>query len=323
MQTITGTKLKGDMSKCKLKEQEAWLTTHDQIRLHYKVSGSGPVDYLLFDGIGCDGFIWSYIKPYLEETGRVIHLHMRGHGQSDNPSDLATLNIDYLISDWMQLLDLEKITQKKSTKKKRKSTRPIVGLAHSMGVQVALELRGRTPQLPWTGLIMMCGTFEHTATNLYDNSMIERVLPLLNKAAQIGGSRLHRVWQKMVNLPLAVHVARATEMSADLTRKRDIERYLSHLGRMQPKVFLTLLQNMSQHSCRAVLSDIDTPTLVIAGQLDHFTPPRLSIELDHLLLDSELLMLEEGTHSAPIEQTIEVNQCIRRFLAERIFETNA
>jgi pimeloyl-ACP methyl ester carboxylesterase len=293
-------------------EVERWVTAADLTRLRYTISGKGEVDYLLFDGIGCDGFIWAYLKPYLEESGRVFHLHMRGHGKSHNPENHNHVGIDWLISDWTQLLRVEGLDQSK---------RPLIALGHSMGVQVALELRTRRSDLPWASMILMCGTFEHTAGNLYDTTMIERVLPLLKRAANIGGHRLHKVWRRLVTLPLAVHVARATEMSADLTRKRDIERYLQHLGRMQPKLFLSMLQKMSEHSCRAALAEIDTPVLVIGGQFDHFTPPRLSIELDHLLPKSELLILNEGTHSAPVEQTIEVNQSVRRFLSEYIFCT--
>lgn len=292
---------------------ERSVTATDLTRLYYTISGQGDVDYLLFDGIGCDGFVWAYLKPYLEETGRVYHLHMRGHGKSTDPDNINHVGIDWLISDWEHVLRVENMDH---------SQRPLIALGHSMGVQVALELRIRRPDLPWASMILMCGTFEYTAGNLYDTTMLERVLPLLKTAARLGGDRLHKVWRRLLTLPLAVHVARATEMSADLTRKRDIERYLKHLGRMQPPLFLSMLQQMSEHSCRVTLADIDTPVLVIAGQLDHFTPPRLSIELNHLLPQSELLMLEEGTHSAPVEQTIEVNQRIRKFVNETMICLN-
>ncbi len=292
-----------------IKQQDLWVTAQDLTKLYYSRSGEGPVDYLLFDGIGCDGFVWAYLKPYLEETGRVFHLHMRGHGLSDEPSDPDRVGIDDLISDWDQVIRVERLGVE----------RPLVALGHSMGVQVALELRIRRPDLCWQSLVLMCGTFEHTAGNLYNTSMLERTLPLLEKAAKAGGDRLQRVWSRLVRLPLTVHIARATEMSAELTRKRDIENYLNHLGRMSPAVFLSMLKKMSEHSCRTTLADINTPTLVIAGELDHFTPPQLSVELDHLLPQSELLMIAEGTHSAPIESTIIVNQRVRRFLSAHFF----
>ena len=224
--------------------RELWVTASDLTKLRYTISGQGPVDFLLFDGIGCDGFIWAYLKPYLEETGRVIHLHMRGHGLSHDPADLNRLGIDELIGDWERVIDVESLAGTSEGE-----GRPLVALGHSMGVQVALELRSRRPDLLWKAMILMCGTFEHTAGNMYNSSMIERVLPLL--ACRSSGDHLHKLWRRLVTLPLAVHVARATEMSADLTRKRDIESYLGHLGRMRPRVFLAMLNQMSKHSCQA------------------------------------------------------------------------
>ena len=147
----------------------------------------------------------------------------------------------------------------------------------------------------------------------------ERVLPILRRAAGVGGQRLHKVWRRLLHLPLAVQVARATEMSADLTRKRDIERYLRHLGRMKPSTFLAMLEQVSRHSSRASLPELDTPALVIGGEKDHFTPPRLSVELAELLPHAELEILEGGTHSAPIEQTIEINQRVRHFLKTHVY----
>ena len=294
---------------------QRWLSADDLTRLCYWVSGEGPVDFLLCDGIGCDGFAWAYLKPYLEEHGRVFHLHMRGHGESEEPRDETRVGIDDLVADWNRVIEVEGLHRSGDS---GVHERPLVALGHSMGVQVALALRDARPDLSWAGLILLCGTFEHTATNLYDTPMIERVLPLLRRAAGLGGQRLHKVWSRLLRLPLAVQVARATEMSADLTRKRDIERYLRHLGRMKPSTFLAMLEEVSRHSSRDVLPEINTPALVIGGEKDHFTPPRLSVELAELLPHAELEILVGGTHSAPIEQTIEINQRVRHFLKAHV-----
>lgn len=293
--------------------EQRWVSASDLTRLTYWVSGAGAFDFLLCDGIGCDGFAWTYLKPYLEERGRVFHLHMRGHGESEEPKDPERVGIEDLVDDWNRVIEVEGLATTSSSDPEA-PPRPLIAIGHSMGVQVALALRIARPDLSWAGLVLLCGTFEHTASNLYDTPMIERVLPLLRKAADVGGARLHKVWGRMLRLPFAVQVARATEMSADLTRKRDIERYLKHLARMRPSTFLAMLERVSQHSSRSFLPDIDTPALVIGGELDHFTPPRLSHELAHLLPRADLQILPGGTHSAPIEQTLEINQLVRHFL---------
>ncbi|MEZ4468186.1 MAG: hypothetical protein R3F43_28075 [bacterium] len=35
----------------------------DGTRLLYEIEGEGDIDLLLCDGIGCDGFIWKYLRP--------------------------------------------------------------------------------------------------------------------------------------------------------------------------------------------------------------------------------------------------------------------
>ena len=140
-----------------------WVNSYDQTRLHYTVGGTGKPTFLLFDGIGCDGFIWPYLRPYLEEIGTVIHLHMRGHGESAEPAQSTHIEISHLAQDWESLFDQEHITQ----------DQPLIGLGHSMGVQVCLELRKKRPDLNWCGLILMCGTFEHTTSHFHDTQMLK------------------------------------------------------------------------------------------------------------------------------------------------------
>ena len=114
--------------------------------------------------------------------------------------------------------------------------------------------------------------------------------------------------------PLAVYIARHSEASPALTRKKDIEAYLNHLARLDPRFFLEMLENAGAHSCRAFLPELKIETLIIAGGRDRFTPARLSEEMAELLPQAELLVIEEGTHTAPIDQTIEVNRRVRQFL---------
>ena len=97
----------------------------DGTRLHYTVEGDGPVDFLLCDGLGCDGFIWRYLRPELKAIGRVIHLNMRGHGQSGVPVSPGRIEMSQLADDWMPVIEAT-------------ASRSAIVLGHSMGVQVAL-----------------------------------------------------------------------------------------------------------------------------------------------------------------------------------------
>ncbi|MEZ4468187.1 MAG: alpha/beta hydrolase [bacterium] len=83
---------------------------------------------------------------------------------------------------------------------------------------------------------------------------------------------------------------------------------------MDPQLFLSMLDGTRQHSARAYLPELDIPVLVIAGEQDRFTPARLSEEMATLLPQGELLMVEEGTHTAPIEHPTRIGLAISQFL---------
>ena len=106
---------------------DQFFESFDGTKLRYSVTGAGDVDFVLCDGIGCDGFIWRYLRPELEQRGRVIHLHMCAHGLSAVPENTENLDIRHLADDLSILLT--GVRQSKT-----------VILGHSMGVQVALEL---------------------------------------------------------------------------------------------------------------------------------------------------------------------------------------
>jgi len=61
------------------------------------------------------------------------------------------------------------------------------------------------------------------------------------------------------------------------------------------------------------------PTLLVTARHDTFTPMKLSEEMRDKIPSSELYVVEEGTHTAPIERPAEVTQVVEKFLSERAF----
>lgn len=272
----------------------------DGTRLFYEVEGDGDLDFVLCDGIGCDGFIWRYLRPLLLERGRVIHMHMRGHGQSAPPADPAAIEIATLAEDWRSLLD-------------HLGSRRTVVLGHSMGVQVALEL-GHLDAGRAQALVLLCGAFENPVATFHDNPNFQKFFPMLQKATRLGGVAVRAAWRKLVALPVSYHVARMTELHPDLARRRDFEPYLEHLSKMDPRLFFDIVGGASRHSARPYLHTLDIPVLVVGGEDDKFTPGRLSEEMCQMLPKGEALIVEEGTHTVPIEHPTEVNFAIIDFL---------
>ena len=83
---------------------------------------------------------------------------------------------------------------------------------------------------------------------------------------------------------------------------------------MNPRTFLKILQHAANHDAREMLSKVQVPTLVVAGDVDGFTPGYLSEEMAESIPAGELFRLAQGSHTAPIEFPEAVNARLRRFL---------
>lgn len=287
-------------------EPRHW-TTPDGTRLWYEVAGEADpagLDIVLCDGIGCDGFVWKYMVSVLRPLGRVIHLHMRGHGHSATPTDLDAVGIDQLAEDWIGLLE-------------HLGSRRTVVLGHSLGVQVALELHRRDTERT-QALVLLCGSFENPVATFRDSPVLGKLLPLIEKATRLGGPALRVLWHRAIKLPAAYYVATRTELHPDLTRRGDVEAYLDHLARMNPPFFFRMLSKAGLHTARAHLPTVREPVLVVAGARDQFTPARLSAEMAELLPHATLLHIETGAHAAPVEHPVLVNLAVQRFLDEAL-----
>ncbi len=56
------------------------------------------------------------------------------------------------------------------------------------------------------------------------------------------------------------------------------------------------------------------PALIVGGERDGFTPVSLAKETHELIAGSELLVIEDGSHTAPIERPVEVDARVVDFL---------
>ncbi len=283
--------------------REAQVSSFDGTRLHYTVHGepvAGTPDFLLSDGIGCDGFIWRYLEPRLQARGRVIHMHMRGHGRSGLPADASEIEIHSHADDWRAIMDAEGVQN-------------AVMIGHSMGVQVCLETWHRHGAQVGA-LVLICGSFQNPVATFHHGDTLAKALPILQGVAQYGGRLTRFVWKRLVKLPVGFQVARLSEIHPDLARRADFLPYLEHLAEMDPRWFFQMLGGASRHSADGYLESIDVPTLVVTGELDRFTPAHLSATMARRIPGSQSLEVLEGTHTTPIEQPTAVNHAVLDFV---------
>jgi pimeloyl-ACP methyl ester carboxylesterase len=128
----------------------------------------------------------------------------------------------------------------------------------------------------------------------------------------------HTIWN---NVPpdVATHIALATgEVDAGAIEPSDIVRYSEHVANLDLLMFLRMLHSIGNTSAEDMLASIEVPVLVIAGELDSFTPVHLAEKLAAAIPRSDLVIEKGATHVVPIERRERVSAHIERFIRERV-----
>lgn len=277
-------------------------TASDGSRLFYGLRGVGPA-IVLVDGIGCDGWAWVYLQPFLAGTHRVLHWHYRGHGRSGQPIDVLSATIEGHARDLLRVMDASGIAS-------------AVLIGHSMGTQVALEAYRLAPSRV-AGLVLICGTYGRVTSTFHDSDVLEKLLPRLSELSAQHGPLLRALWGRVPARLAYVIGSWIGEIDGASLRREDFVAYVEHLATMDPDVYFTMLRLAGEHSAEDLLPDVRVPTLVIAGELDTFTPKRLAQHMAATIPNAEYFEVHGGTHSTPAEQPEVVNMRIDTFLRAR------
>ncbi len=289
-----------------LVDREGFAVGCDGTPIYYRVRGPAHAPAVIFcDGIGCDGYVWKYLETSLIDSHRIVHWHYRGHGQSPMPRDKSRVDIPDLADDLSAVLDAAVGDGEGGV---------IAG--HSMGVQVCLEMY-RRHRARVRGLILMCGSYGTPLRTFKGKRTLEQVLPLVRFAVNRLPGIAQSMVAKLIPTELAFQVATRFELNGELIRRDDFIPYLQHMARIDVRLFLDMLAAAGRHSARELLERVDVPTLIVSGERDGFTPAHLSEEMHTLIRDSELHVVQNGSHTAPIERPAEVTERIADFLRKK------
>ncbi|XXF81013.1 alpha/beta hydrolase [Myxococcaceae bacterium GXIMD 01537] len=280
------------------------LRVPDGADLYFQVRGEGAPAMVLCDGLGCDGFAWKYLVPYLERRYRVLHWHYRGHGRSTCPQDRARIGMHHTCEDLLRVMDAVGLEH-------------AVLFGHSMGVQVALEFHRRCSDRV-RGLVLLCGSYGNPLDTFHDSPVLKLAFPLVRQLVERYPAHTALLTRSLLSTELAMQVALSVELNRALLARADLEPYFEHLARMDPVVFVRTLDSLAAHSALEHLPHVDVPTLVVGGEKDRFTPAWLSRKLAAHIPGAELMMVPLGSHTAPLEHPELLELRLERFLRERL-----
>lgn len=288
------------------KQRKGFVFSTDETPIYYEVIGkSQPAQTLVFcDGIGCDGYIWKYLQRTLQDEYRIIHFHYRGHGKTPRPQNAAHVSIEHLADDIALVLDACE-------------TKSAILFGHSMGVQVALETYRRHKNRV-DGLVLMCGSHSHPLRTFRGKNTLEKALPFLRFLVNCLPKTSNFLWSHIVPSMLSYKVATKVEINGRLVRHEDFFPYFEAISRIDLRLFLNMMAAAGRHSTLDLLDRIRVPTFIVAGKRDSFTPMKLSLDMHERIASSELYVVEDGSHTAPLERPVEVTGKIVDFLSRHI-----
>lgn len=279
------------------------VVSFDGTRVAWTDRGDGAVTVILANGIGCTDTYWVHLLPYLAEHGhRVVFWDYRAHGRSGPPSNPNEVAIGSHARDLWAVADAA-------------DARRAVLVGHSMGVQTILEAYRLAPERV-AGLVALAGPFEHPAKTFYGASILHHVLPFVNAGMTAVPAVTRLVWQSMMEqADLMYWSGRAGRMIGGDAPKALMDEYFEHLSRLDPLVMIRMVNAMGDHSARDLLGHITTPTLVVAGENDVMTPPKVAAEMATSIPGARLEVLADTAHTLPIDHPDIVNPLVEEFVA--------
>ena len=269
-------------------------------------AGNGRPTVALLSGFLCADTWWHDMAPALADAGyRVVLLHYRGIATSGLPRtgvDPGGLSVERFAEDVLDVLHAAGIDE-------------VSLVGHSMGGQVMVEVARRIPARV-RSMVGVTAADRSPFRDLYGagwlaHPMVSTVLRALHLLREPMGTAVYRtVWRTLPFLPLA----RASTAFGPLTPADVLQSYSDHAAQLSGDYFTAVLRAMHRHDPGDLLSELDHPTLLVAGSDDPFTPLRTAKRMSTQLARSELFVVPDTTHAAILEASTEVNRAVLRHL---------
>jgi 3-oxoadipate enol-lactonase len=255
----------------------------NSINLYYEITGSGlPVVFI--NGLTMDVNGWLFqVEPFSRKY-RVLRYDCRDQGQSDKP------DVEYSQEDHAR--DLKKLLDRLEIQSAH-----IIGLSN--GGMIAQHFALLYPES--TGALVLVDTCS------YVDTLLELIVTSWIRAAETGGSGL----RFEVALPYLFSESFAKTNLDKMRANKE-----TNMAINPAESTVRLARASKGHDLRGRLSEIKSPTLIIAGEEDILIPVRYSKMLSEEIVNSNLVTLKGCGHVAPIEKPEEFNRIVLDFLKD-------
>ena len=265
------------------------------------VAAGGP-PLLILDGIGCAGWAFRRIVPILRERSPVVFLYYRGHGRSPVPPRPWNLSMRDLALDAVAVVDAAGFG-------------PACAVGFSMGFSVGLEICRLAPSKV-CGLVSLAGPAGRVLDHFQGTDAFRELVPLVHRAAAVARDLLLPVWRTVLASRITRLVGLYTQVDPERVHEEDLEIYLHEMSRMDPELFLAMLEEAAAYDPSDFLASLSKPVLVVAGARDRFVPLPVLRKTAFEIPNARWEVVEEGTHALPAEHPARIGATVLAFAAE-------
>ena len=231
--------------------------------MNYKLEGSGET-LVFIHGLSDSLLYWEYLASNLKDQYQVLRVDLRGHGESELKDDELTIG---LFAD-----DLHSLLRELNIGK--------VGLiGFSLGSAVALDFAIRYPQMV-SSLVLMSSFYrvdEH----------LENIFNQFKNALDNGFGDFYDLILPMVLCPDVIN-----------DNREDLEVLKEFASRSaNTQAYIQACDAGLDFDVEDKLSQIDVPTLILAGKYDEITVLESQEELQRKITNSRLIVFDDVKHN--------------------------
>jgi pimeloyl-ACP methyl ester carboxylesterase len=275
------------------------VVTDDGVTLLYQVFGDGPA-VVFGNGIGVryPGAIKQVAA--LRDAYQVICWDYRGIGQSVMSDPEGDLSMGRHARDVLTILDTLEVER-------------AIFVGWSMGAQVSLEAIRLQPERV-AGLVALLGTYRQPFRTAFPDPVggaVEGLFQLLHRYPAVAQGALDLA----VALPTVAFavLSHLPFVGADADREVFAANVRSVAG-VDKRLYTRTMLALAAHDASDVLPQVRCPTLIICGERDGLTPPKVARQMAAAIDGAEYREVQGGTHFALIEQPALINRWLREFV---------
>ena len=274
----------------------------DGTPIYYEIRGKGEPLVFIY-GIACLMNHWHNQVEHFSKTHQVILFDIRGHHKSTPVNNTNNFSFEHLAFDIRGLLSHLDIPKAH-----------FVG--HSFGVPYLIKTYEQFPEI-FLSLTFINGFARNPLKKLFGLDFVEPLFNFLRVQHRKSPDLWNTLWRGMIDNPIAFQLAAlAGGFNIKLTQFKDIEMYGRGVSRLDLVYFFELFERLLQFDGVHVLTAIESPTLIIAGDRDMLTPTSYQREMHDMIRDSEFLLIPYGSHCSQLDFPEYVNLRLDAFLTK-------